>query len=116
VKALGARGEDKAVRFLRKKGYRILERNYRSPAGEVDIIALDGETVVFVEVKTRADGLFGQPCEAVHRRKQEKLRKTALYYLSARRREAPARFDIIGIQVAPGGQRVEHIVDAFEGA
>lgn len=113
MRPLGGKGEELAARFLRKKGFKVLERNYRCPAGEVDIIARDGGTVVFVEVKTRAGGLFGHPLEAVHGRKRERLRKAALFYLSSRGGEAPARFDIIGINVRPGAPEIEHLEDAF---
>jgi len=113
VRLLGGRGEDLAARFLARKGLKVLERNFRCPAGEVDIIARDGETVVFVEVKTRRGGLFGHPLEAVHSTKRDRLRKTALFYLSTRGGEAPARFDIVGINLGPGAPEIEHVEDAF---
>lgn len=113
MRTLGGRGEDMAVRFLKKKGYRILERNFRCPAGEIDIIARDGGTLVFVEVKTRTDSLFGHPIEAVHSRKRRKMREAALHYLSGRKEEEPARFDVVSITMKTGGKEIEHIQDAF---
>jgi putative endonuclease len=114
MKGLGKQGEELAVAFLRKKGLRILERNYKTPLGEIDIIAEAAGTVVFVEVKTRTDTSFGLPFEAVDARKQEKLRKVALLFLKRLRRDAPSRFDVVSIELRGGRQRIEHIVDAFE--
>ncbi len=114
MRLLGTKGEDLALKFLKKKGYRILSRNYKTPLGEIDIVAEDGGTLVFVEVKTRADDSFGLPFEAVDSRKREKLRKVALYYLKNRcKRDLPSRFDVLSIRA---GQRneIEHIIDAFE--
>jgi putative endonuclease len=113
MRTLGTRGEDMAVRFLKRKGYSILERNFRCPAGELDIIARDGGTLVFVEVKTRADSLFGHPLEAVHSRKRRKMKTAALHYLSQLKGEEPARFDIVSITMKTGGKEIEHIRDAF---
>ncbi|MDP2168236.1 MAG: YraN family protein [Thermodesulfovibrionales bacterium] len=116
-KALGAEGEDMAVKFLKKKGLKILERNLRTPFGEIDIIAKDGGTVVFIEVKTRLSDYFGHPAEAVGYRKKKHIERAALYYLSARRHNAAARFDVISIIMRPGaGEAIEHIKDAFEAA
>lgn len=115
MRLLGIKGEDLAVGFLKKKGYKILSRNYKTPLGEIDIIAEDGETLVFVEVKTRTDDSFGLPFEAVDHRKKEKLRKVALYYLkNIRKKDAPSRFDVLSIQAGSGKNEIEHITDAFE--
>ena len=114
MKLLGSRGEDLAVKFLKKKGYRILDRNFRTPLGEIDVIAEDRNTLVFVEVKTRTDDSFGRPFEAVTFRKKEKLRKAALSYLKSSRKEMASRFDVLSIEVRGGESRIEHIVDAFE--
>jgi putative endonuclease len=114
MRPLGIRGEDLAVTFLKKKGYRIRDRNYRTPLGEMDIIAEDGGTLVFVEVKTRADRSFGLPFEAVDHKKREKLRKVALYYLkNCCKKDVPSRFDVLSIQTGDRTE-VEHIIDAFE--
>jgi putative endonuclease len=114
VNTLGKEGEDFAVSFCRKNGYRILEKNYKTVFGEIDIIAKDGDSLVFIEVKTRADDTFGYPFEAVNARKREKIRKVALCFMKKFRQEVPARFDVLSISLENGKKRVEHIKDAFE--
>jgi putative endonuclease len=114
MRVLGNKGEDLAARYLRKRGYRILKRNYKAPTGEIDIIAEDSGTVVFVEVKTRTDDQFGRPEEAVNYRKQRKIQSTALYYLSREKGEKRARFDIVSVYMKEKRKEVEHIKDAFE--
>ncbi len=114
MKPLGIEGEDLAVKFLSGKGYKIIARNYKTPIGEIDIIAKDGDTLVFVEVKTRADSSFGYPYEAVNYWKKEKLKKSALLYLKKLRKELPSRFDVISIYMNNGRKEIEHIKDAFE--
>ena len=115
MRLLGIKGEDLAVKFLKKKGYRIRSRNYKTPLGEIDIVAEDGETLVFVEVKTRADNSFGLPFEAVDYRKREKLKKVALYYLkNCCKKDLPSRFDVLSIQAGGDKSEIEHIIDAFE--
>lgn len=115
MRLLGIKGEDLAVKFLKKKGYRILSRNYKTPLGEIDIIAEDRDTLVFVEVKTRADNSYGLPFEAVNHRKREKLRRVALYYLkNCMKSDAPSRFDVLSIQAGKDKSEIEHIMDAFE--
>jgi putative endonuclease len=115
MKPLGSEGEDLAVRFLQKKGYRIVARNYKTPVGEIDIIARDSDTIVFIEVKTRTDISFGYPFEAVNKRKRQKLKNLALLYLKRQGKESPVRFDVISIFCMDNGKKdVEHIKDAFE--
>lgn len=101
-----------AAEYLKKKGYTILERNYRNPHGEIDIIARDGDTIVFCEIKYRAGKRYGDPLEAVDARKQRRISKVALYYTAGSK--APQnvfyRFDVIGIH---GDGRIEHIENAF---
>jgi putative endonuclease len=120
---LGPRGEKIARKFLRARGLKILAENYRCPAGEADLIALDAstrcatgtETIVFVEVKTRASDRTVDPISAVDADKQRRLRRVAGYYMSTRDTAGYAlRFDVIAI-VAPGGRepRIEHVQDAF---
>ena len=111
---LGKEGEDLAVSFCRKKGYKVLEKNYRTTFGEIDIIAKDGDGLVFIEVKTRTDNSFGYPFEAVNSRKREKIRRVALCFMKKYRQEVPARFDVLSIIIQEGKKRVEHIKDAFE--
>ena len=115
MESLGSKGEDLAVTFLKKKGYRIISRNYKNYIGEIDIIAQDGKTVVFIEVKTRANDSFGLPFESVHRRKRQKLRNLALLYLKKAGEELPVRFDVLSITCAENGKmEIDHIQDAFE--
>lgn len=114
MKSLGIKGEEAAVEFLLHKGYKIVAKNFKSHFGEVDIIALDGKTLVFVEVKTRSNDSFGLPHESVIQRKMRHIIRTAQYYLS-RLKEVPlARFDVISIQEIDGKPNIEHIKDAFE--
>jgi putative endonuclease len=114
MNSLGKEGEEIALRFFRKKGYRIIERNYRTPLGEIDLIAKDGDVIVFIEVKTRIDIAFGRPFEAVDWRKKEKIKKVSLCFLKRFRYEVPARFDVLSINIENGEKKVEHIRDAFE--
>lgn len=114
---LGNAGERKAGRYLRGQGFRILARGHRTPLGEIDLIALDGPTVVFVEVKTRRTSEAGQPFEAVDRLKQQQLTKLALAYLKRRGwLERPARFDVVSIVWNESGKAPEitHYRNAFE--
>jgi putative endonuclease len=112
---LGRAGEEIACRHLAGKGYEIVARGFRMFRGEIDIVARDGGTLVFVEVKTRADESFGRPEEAVTPAKQRQLRKIAQGYLVAH--PAPGvdcRFDVVAILLrGPDDCRLEHFVDAF---
>jgi putative endonuclease len=111
---LGAKGEELAVSHLKKNGYRILERNYRNAIGEIDIIASENRTIVFIEVKARTSGDFGMPFEAVNRKKQRKMRNVALLYLKKFKKEVPARFDVVSILMELGREEVSVIKNAFE--
>lgn len=107
---IGAQKELLAVHYLKSKGMEILEQNFRCRIGEIDVIARDGETIVFVEVKYRKDGSFGSPFEAVDRRKQNTIRLVAQYYLQQKNQNGcMMRFDVIGIL----GERLEHLKNAF---
>ena len=111
---LGDAGEDLAAAALKKQGYKILERNYVCPLGEIDLIARQGKTYVFIEVKTRKNDRFGAPQEAVNSTKQRKLRLLADYYLKQKRLgEVDMRFDVVGITMAADGPRLEIIQNAF---
>ena len=115
MKPLGSEGESLAVQFLKKRGYGIIAHNYRTPLGEIDIIARDGETIVFIEVKTRSNDAFAAPYEAVNSAKRQKLRHVATLYLKRQKTEVPARFDVISITCLGNGQKsIQHIRDAFE--
>jgi len=112
---VGKAGEDEAVRFLQKKGYKILERNYRSRYGEIDIIARDGNAIVFVEVKTRGGAAFGPPGASVDERKQRKMTITSSFYLeSIGATDAESRFDVVCIEMRNGRPEIELIRNAFE--
>ncbi len=113
MKPFGLKGEDLAADYLKKKGYKVLQRNYRTPLGEADIIAQDRDAVVFVEVKARSSDAYGQPFEAVNSRKQEKLRKVALYYLKQNKIEVQIRFDVVSILSRNGKDEINHIREAF---
>jgi putative transposase len=111
---LGDHGEDLAAVTLKKNGYKILERNYTTPLGEIDLIARQGKTLVFVEVKTRKSLRFGSPQEAVSLNKQKRLRRLADYYLKQKRlQEIPVRFDVVAVTLAEDGPDVEIIPNAF---
>lgn len=112
----GAWGEERAARFLKRKKYRIIARNYTSRFGEIDLIARDKDAVVFVEVKTRAGSAYGRPGEAVDHAKQQKMIKTAMRYIQENelnKQDVGYRFDIVEILYADTGYRVEHIENAF---
>jgi putative endonuclease len=112
---LGRQGEDIAERFLRQKGYKLVARNYRCAAGEVDLIVLDQRVIVFVEVKTRSGERFGSPFEAVESRKQRKMMRAAQFFLTQKGlHQREARFDVVGISWPSGKPIVEHIENAFE--
>lgn len=113
---LGAHGEYLAVSFLERKGYRTVDRNYRCKGGEVDIIACDGNTLVFVEVKTRRSLSFGVPQLAVTPFKQRQIMKAALTWLSHHQNhDTPARFDVIAITLQSDADPfIEHLENAFE--
>ncbi len=113
-KLLGRTGEDRAARFLVSQGYRILERNYRTRSGEIDLIALHQGTVAFIEVKTRSNDAFGAPELAVNQRKQQRMIKAALGYIQFKKlHQVPCRFDVVAINTA-NEQQVELIQNAFE--
>lgn len=94
---IGALGETAADEHLRRRGYRILCRNYRCAAGEIDIIAEHRDKLVFVEVKTRSPRAHLPPAEAVDEDKRDRVRKAAKYYLSSYRDPSPRRFDIVSV-------------------
>jgi len=115
TRALGRAGEDIACEYLERKNYTIVARGFRLFRGEIDIVARDGDTLVFVEVKTRADESHGRPEESVTPGKQRQIRRIAQGYLVTH--PAPGvncRFDVVSILYrAPDDYRLEHFVDAF---
>ncbi len=113
---LGRRGEETAGRHLVSLGYRILERRYRTRAGEIDFVAQDGDTLVFVEVKTRSSLACGRPSEAVDGRKRGRIARAASLYLAHRGGpDVSCRFDVVEVLEQPGAApRIQLIRDAFE--
>lgn len=113
----GEIGEDLAVQELLRQGYAILARRYRRRSGEIDIVAAEGTTVVFVEVKARDGGQFGAASEAVTALKRSRLTATARDYLVRHRlHDRPCRFDVVAIQIADDEPRIELIRNAFDAA
>ena len=111
----GQKGESLAARHLKKNGYKILEQNYRTKMGEIDIIAKDKETIVFVEVKARRSHHFGNPKWAVTPKKQRKISMVALYYLKAtNQNNVKARFDVVAIRSKHDNHEIELVKTAFE--
>ena len=114
-KELGKRGEELALRFLKRNGYKIVERNYVCKMGEMEIIAQEKDTLVFVEVKTRTSMDFGPPQLAVNPTKQMQLSKVALNFLKEKKREdVKARFDVVAIVLRSTKEEIELIRDAFD--
>ena len=113
--ALGKLGEELAVADLTRRGYAILARRYRTQHGEIDIVAEDGETLVFVEVKCRADAEFGTAAEAVTPDKQRRLARMARFYLSEMRvRDRSCRFDVVAIMLDGPEPAIEVFRNAFD--
>lgn len=111
----GSRGERLAARHLQQKGYRILARNCRSRWGELDLIARDGETIVFVEVKTRSPSDTGRPEDAITLHKQRQMTRAASAWLHRYRLDnSRCRFDVIAIVWERDEPRIEHYIGAFE--
>jgi putative endonuclease len=114
-KLLGEEGERVAERYLKKKGYVLVEKNYRCHGGELDLIVLDRRVVVFVEVKTRTGRGFGSPFEAVEARKQKRMIRAAQFFLTQKGlHQRDARFDVVGVSWPGRDPVVEHIENAFE--
>jgi putative endonuclease len=114
--AFGKHGEDIACEELQRRGYVILDRRFRTRCGELDIVARDGIFIVFVEVKARADGNFGDPLESITWQKRRQLARMAAAYLFQKRLgDAPCRFDVVAIVEGPDARRtVELVQGAFE--
>lgn len=117
IKATGKWGEDQAARFLRRAGYRVLERNYSCRFGEIDLIVTDREYLVFVEVKTRRSDEFAEAREFVGAAKQRRIRSAASLWLSEHETELQPRFDVIEIygtaDMPYRKLQIRHLEDAF---
>ncbi len=116
TKEIGDFGEEMACNFLEKQGITVLKRNFYARCGEIDIIAKDGDTIVFAEVKTRLSKDYGTPSEFVDYRKQEKIIQTAIYYLG--NDDTDMRFDVIEVMYKTSGDamtvtEINHIKSAF---
>jgi len=113
---LGKRGEVIAALFLKAKGFKIIQRNYRQKIGEIDIIARQDEWLVFIEVKARKSVRFGQPFEAVTKAKQAQIGRVALDYMTRNKlSDQPVRFDVISILFnRKGDPEIEHLPNCFE--
>lgn len=121
--ALGKWGEDQALTFLEGLGFLIIARNYRTRSGEIDVVAREGDEVVFVEVRTKQHTAFGHPFETITHRKQQQLIRMARQFLargplpadlSPQRHSLFCRFDVVGITLSPDGAgNIEHIRNAF---
>ena len=115
-KSLGDRGEDAAAKLLKRRGFHILARSLDSPLGELDIVAVDGRTVVFVEVKTRRSDDAGRASEAIDQRKEQRMTQAALAYLKSNRLLGySARFDVVAITWPDDARKptIEHFKNAF---
>ena len=110
---VGNFGERIAAQYLLEKGYTIVKRNFRYGRGEIDLIVRDGETLVFVEVKSRKHGGYGPPEARVSRRKQRQLGKLAQAYLLRLDEPVDCRFDVLAVELAGDEPEVRHIEDAF---
>jgi putative endonuclease len=117
-KAVGDEGERLAVDFLKKKGYRILETNYRCRSGEIDIVARQGEALVFIEVRTKTNVSFGLPEESISFTKRQHLEASAESYLQENSQDPPSwRIDLVAVELDADNRlkRIEQIQNAFEG-
>ncbi|MGH9464094.1 MAG: YraN family protein [Thermoanaerobaculia bacterium] len=112
--ARGVAAEAAAADWLVGRGYEILERNFDTPAGEIDLVARDGETLCFIEVKARAVPDCGSPLEAVDDRRRRRLGRAASLYLVHHEWSGPCRFDVVGMSPGPRGWSFELVQDAFE--
>jgi putative endonuclease len=113
--ALGSQGEAVAAAYLATRGYQIVSRNYRCPQGEIDIVAVDADTVVFVEVKSRGSDDAADPEINVDGNKRRRLARAARHYVARKRlHECPCRFDVVAVVLPPDGEpQLEHFEDAF---
>lgn len=114
-RSVGTWGEAQVANYLRKNRYRLMAHSYHCRFGEIDLIAMDGKTLCFVEVKTRSNLSMGLPREYVNAAKQERIRKTALFYLSEKELDCPMRFDVAEVYQSGSGalERIEYIKNAF---
>jgi putative endonuclease len=111
----GRDGEDLAWDHLRRAGYRLVARNVRSRFGEIDLVVERGDTLVFVEVRSRAGSRFGAPLESIDGRKRRQVARLAADFLARRRLDdRRARFDVVAVEWQDGAPKVDHVENAFE--
>ena len=113
---LGKQAEETACRFLTANGLKLIEKNYKCRRGEIDLVMLDHNSIVFIEVRYRRNNRFGSGAESVISSKQQKLIMTAMHYLQTHKKstETPTRFDVISIQGYDGANDIEWIQNAFQ--
>ena len=113
--ATGKEGEKIAADFLKKNGYRIIDKNFRCPLGEIDIVAREKGAIIFVEVKTRKSSELGYPEQAVGVRKQKKMSQLAMWYLQKKKIiDTSARFDVVAITMLSSGNEIKLFKNAFD--
>jgi putative endonuclease len=111
----GKKGEKIAADFLKKNGYRIIDKNFRCPLGEIDIVAREKSTIVFVEVKTRKSSELGYPEQAVGIKKQKKMSQLALWFMQKKKIiDVGARFDVVAITMLSSGNEIKLFKNAFD--
>ncbi len=113
TRAQGRLGEDAAVAWLKSHGYRIVERNVTSHAGELDVVARDGDTLCFIEIKARSSHHYGAAIESVTPHKQRRIARAAALYLAYHPWDGPCRFDVLGLDLGDDGWRYTLVRDAF---
>lgn len=115
-KHIGLIGEELAANHIKNEGYNILERNYRTKLGELDIIARDQNIIIFIEVKTRTSNAYGTPSEAVNYKKQQTIRKLSQQYIKHKKLDNSClgyRFDVIEVKLAGKKYKIDHMENAF---
>lgn len=113
TRAQGRVGEEEAVAWLRRQGYDIVERNFSTKAGEIDVIAREGDTLCFIEIKARSSRTYGPAIEAISRKKQRRLARAAAFYLLGHPTNSPCRFDVLGMDLGSDSWTFTLIRDAF---
>lgn len=113
--SLGEMGERLALKKIKRLGYKFIAKNYRCPLGEIDLIARDGDCLVFIEIKTRRGRSIGYAKEAINKRKMRQISKVALAYMKANNCcDVKARFDVIAINIKDDREEIEIIPNAFD--
>lgn len=114
TRARGRSAEDDGVSWLEDQGLRVVHRNVQFRAGEIDVVALEGETLCFVEIKARATSRYGEAVRAVNQRKQRQIAAAAMLYLAKQAHDGPCRFDVLAMDGTSSGWRYTYLRDAFQ--